>query len=681
MRQQMIKNRVFFLLAVFHLFLNPIIFSQVIDMKAIEAEEDLRWGIIAYNNGFYNKAVQSLEKSLALKPENPRTLMWLGRSYYMSGMEDAALAEWDKIISTEKAGASLINLSELVKFRQLSSIRPDYDEKWAIHMDISNMFDNYRIFDRPTAAVSASDGSGALYVVSFATNQVLKFSANGALKSTFDGGLEGYNHPFDIYPLKDGTFLLSEFSGNTVSLCDINGNRIRKIGEKGISQGQLLGPQFLASDDSSYFYVTDVGNRKIVKYDFEGNFILEMGRRSGEFSGLSGPAGVALLNDKVYIIDSVKKSIEVFDESGNYLETLIKGQLVSPEGLSTYQGDLLIADGSIVKRYSVLMDSLTVFTDRTGNLSRAMNIDFDENGNLLIADYDSNRVTVLSELSSVYGGLFVRINRINADMFPQVVVDFSVEKRSGEPVVGLERDNFILTEKSRSVSDYKLEFTGYSGKNSYVTVLVDGSEKMETYADAVTESLKTIYGKKSSSLFTSLISIGETPFVISSFNDSPVAEDIEIATSQWNPMWNPDVGIRLAASQMIPGRDRRSVIFITQGEMPENSFNRYDIIDLATYYRNNNISFFTVYTKSEYKNNELEYLTEATGGQSLYMFQPEGISSLLDEVTSIKSPIYTVSYISKADSDFGRAYLPVELEAVYVNKSGRDELGYYPPLE
>ncbi len=44
-------------------------------------------------------------------------------------------------------------------------------------------------------------------------------------------------------------------------------------------------------------------------------------------------------------------------------------------------------------------------------------------------------------------------------MFPQVVVDFSVEKRSGEPLVGLERDNFILTEKSRPVSDSKLEFT------------------------------------------------------------------------------------------------------------------------------------------------------------------------------------------------------------------------------
>ena len=656
-------------------------YSQSIDMKAVEAEENLRWGVIAYNNGFYNKAVQSLEKSLALKPQNTNTLMWLGRSYYMSGMEDAALAEWDKIINAEQAGASLINLSELVKFRQLLSIKPELEEVWAIHMDIENMFNSFKIFDRPTSAASTGDGTGGIYVVSFASNQVLKFNANGALKSTFDGGLEGYNHPFDILPLQNGNFLLSEFKGNTVSLCDINGNRLQKIGEKGIMPGQLYGPQFLTSDGKSYFYVSDVGNRKIVKYDFEGNFILEMGKRKGDFSGLSSPAGIALLDEKLYVVDSLKKTIEVFDESGNFLQTLIEGKLSQPEGLSVYGDDLLIADGSMVIRYNPSMDELTVLADRSGNTFRAMNIDFDGNGNLLIADYDSNRVTVLTELSSVYGGLFVRINRINADQFPSVIVDFSVEKRNGNPIVGLEKNNFILTEKSRPVPNYKLDFAGFKGEDSYISVLIENSKEMAPYANGVTETLKSIYQHKSPSTSTSLMSIGETPYLISSFEDDNRAEAIEEATSSWGSTWIPDTGIRLAASQMIPGRDRRSVIFITQGQMPQDSFNRYDITDLAAFYKNNNISFNTVYTRPVHRNEELEYLTQATGGQSIYMFQPEGIAVLLDDTVSIKSAVYTASYTSMADSDFGRAYVPVELETIFINKSGRDELGYYPPLQ
>ncbi len=402
-----------------------VILPQEIDMKAVEAEEELRWGVVAFNNGFYNKAVQSLEKSLALQPENSNTLEWLGRSYYMSGMEDAALSEWEKVIYYENAGASLLNFVDLVKYRQLLSIRPELENNWTVHMEIEDYYKNYRLFDRPTAVVSTNDGSGGVYIVSFASNQVLKFSANGALKATFDGGFEGYYHPFDILSLTNGNFLLSEFSANRVSLCNENGIRLLKIGEKGIAPGQLLGPQFLASDNN-YFYVTDIGNRKVVKYDFEGNFILEMGGETTDFEGLVSPSGILLLNDKIFVADSFNKSIELFDDSGNHLKTLIRGQLNNPEGLTEYRGDLLIADGSVINRYNIDMDNLTVFTDRTGNTLRAINIDFDENGNFLIADYDSNRISALTELSSVYGGLFIRINRINADSFPDVVVDFSV---------------------------------------------------------------------------------------------------------------------------------------------------------------------------------------------------------------------------------------------------------------
>lgn len=649
-------------------------------MNAVEAEENLKWGVVAYNNGFYNKAVQSLEKALALKPENPSILMWLGRSYYMSGLEDAALAEWEKIIDNGKAAASLINLSELVKYRQLLSIRPEQDEKWVIHMDVDSRFGSFQLFDKPTAAVSVGDGSGSMYVVSFGSNQVLRYDANGALKETFDGGLEGYDHPYDIYPLNNGNFLLSEFMAHRVSLCDPQGRRLLKIGEKGIGSGELLGPQYLASDEANYFYVSDTGNRKVVKYDFEGNFVLEMGERSGSYEGLVSPTGVALIDGKIYVADSVRKRVDVFDESGNYLNSILEGMLDFPEGLSVFQDTLIISDGSFIRQYHIDNDELVLLADRTGNNIRAMNTELDENGNLLIADYEANRISVLTELSTVYGGLFVRIDRVNADSFPKVIVDFTVERRDGKAVVGLNEENFILTEKSRPVDDYQLEFSGFAGKDSYLTILVDGSEEMKPYAGALTEQLKAVY-QSSYDLEKSLISIGETPYIVSSFGDGNDADAIEEATSEWSPLWNPDTGIRLAASRMIPGRDRRAVLFITQGNLPESSFNRYDVIDLASYYRNNNISFHTVYTVPGVKNRELEYLSQTTGGETLYMYRPEGIEPLLDNITRSESPVYTASYTSHSDPDFGRAYIPVELEALYVNKGGRDELGYYPPIQ
>jgi DNA-binding beta-propeller fold protein YncE len=660
--------------------LSSLLYGQAIDMKAVEAEENLRWGVIAFNNGFYNKAVQSLEKALALKPENPLILMWLGRSYYMSGLEDAALAEWEKIIDSGEAAASLINLSDLVKYRQLLSIRTEREEEWVVHMDLANKTGGFTLFNRPTAAVPTRDGSGGMFVVSFASNQVLRYDANGALKETFDGGLEGYDHPFDIYPLRDGTFLLSEFTGNSVSLCDSSGMRLLKIGEKGIGEGQLLGPQFLASDEGSYFYVTDTGNRKIVKYNMDGDFILEIGKPDGNFPGFQWLTGIAIKEGRIYAVDALAGALYLFDDSGNYLDTLLEGQLDKPEGISLYKDKLLIADGALIRQYNIETDYLTILVDRSGNSLRSMNAHTDENGNLLVADYETNRIAVMTELASVYGGLFVRIDRINADEFPQIYVDFSVERRDGQAIVGLDEENFTVTEKSRPVDEYSLEFKGFRGTDSYITILVDGSEKMKPYRQPLTDLLKDIYSNDSGSR-KSLLSIGDSPYIISSFEDSDAADAIEEATSQWSDSWKPDTGIRLAASRMIPGRDKRSVIFITQGDLPSTAFDRYDLIDLAAYYINNNIVFNTVYTDARKKNRELEYLAETTGGQSLYMFRPEGILPLLEDLKYTPSAIYTAGYKSYSDSDFGRAYIPVELEVQFVNKSGRDESGYYPPLQ
>jgi hypothetical protein len=40
-----------------------------------------------------------------------------------------------------------------------------------------------------------------------------------------------------------------------------------------------------------------------------------------------------------------------------------------------------------------------------------------------------------------------------------------------------------------------------------------------------------------------------------------------------------------------------------------------------------------------------------------------------------------MSYTSALPTDFGRAFLPVEVEAYLMNRSGRDETGYFAPLQ
>ena len=63
------------------------------------------------------------------------------------------------------------------------------------------------------------------------------------------------------------------------------------------------------------------------------------------------------------------------------------------------------------------------------------------------------------------------------------------------------------------------------------------------------------------------------------------------------------------------------------------------------------------------------------------MYRPEGLSSIVTDILNIPNGMYRLSFTSSLPSNFGQDYLPVEVEAYLLNRSGRDESGYFAPLE
>ena len=63
------------------------------------------------------------------------------------------------------------------------------------------------------------------------------------------------------------------------------------------------------------------------------------------------------------------------------------------------------------------------------------------------------------------------------------------------------------------------------------------------------------------------------------------------------------------------------------------------------------------------------------------MYQPAGLAPLVQHLASKPSGTYLLSYTSGHDTDFGRRYIPLEVEAYLLRRSGRDESAYYGPLE
>ncbi len=669
-----------FLLLLISLF--PAIPQQAsVDSVSIKAAEEFRWGVVSFHEGLFNKAILSLEKSLAMDPDNRLTRFWLGRSYYQSGYEEAALNEWQNLIDTGNAGSSLISFSEIITDRRGLSRELKSSDRLVELYDIPREQEGFTLYDRPVSVNASPDGDGSFFLLSYLNGDLLQISTTGRISHVLSGGVLGFDRPFDMDFLETGELVVSEYGADRLSICSRSGFRIQSIGTRGTGKGELLGPQYLRVSDDGYIYVSEWGNRRVSKFNLQGEFILSFGRPRADFSGLRGPSGLEIRNGNIYVADSMTGRIEVFDQSGNYIRSLIRDGLQAPEDLLFVDDNsLLIADAGQVLVYDLDNDVLSVASDLGGDGKRILSITQDGNGNIVAADFDSNSVSVMTDLATLYAGLFLRINRIDTSEYPLVNVDFTVEDRWGKPVVGLGQKNFFLRENNLTIEDFNISFTGYNNRDLDVAVLVDNSKAMESRKDLIQNGVRSLFQNFGSRDEACLLSVRDTPQVLLEPGE-PLVDVLPDLTSQWSDMTDIASGLRLGASQLIPGRKRKALFLFTDGVISSDTFVNYGLQDMAQYLNNNGIQFFPVYMDPDRRNSELDYIARETGGQGVYLLQPRGILPLLEKVRRDSNGFYTLSYNAVNPTNFGQAYIPVTLEVNYTSKSGRDELGYFGPLE
>ena len=626
---------------------------------------------------FFNKAVLAMERSLALKPENSLVREWLGRCYYQSGYENAALNEWDNIIKMGRASEALNNLRNMVYERRGLLNELKERDAWVELIQLSRNSEDAPLFARPTSVDASRNGTGGYYVVNFAGGDIEKFDANGNMRDRFDGGIDSFSHPFDIKVLPDGRMLVSEYSGDRVTLTDERGYRYMTIGETGTGEGQLLGPQYLALS-RNYFYITDWGNSRVVKFDLEGQFILQFGRGTTYFEGLKGPSGVVVVEETVYVADMDLGKIFAFDESGNYLYTLLDEGLENPEGLTLRDsGDLLIADGERILNYEFATETLSlIYEQPEAEAGRIMKTAFDENNNLIVPDFNNNRISLMTELSTLYGGLFVTINRVDTSSFPKVFVDFTVQDRYGNPCVGLDIVNFLIKEDEgylNTMDQYE------RGTDLAVSFLFQSSGEVVNSKERIKESLLELLDNQKPEDRFSYQATAETPYELVREGENPLVG----LESNWGVQekYDLDTALRMASSGLINDRRRRVLFFYTDGKLSANAFDTYGLVETGRFMKNNNILFYPVYVDGARRSEELDYLAAETGGEGSYLLRSRGLGEILEGIRNKRMGNYTLSFVSQSLNDFGRAYIPLSVEVNYLKKSGRDEMGYFAPLD
>ena len=656
------------------------------DRDALYSREEFWVGVQAYNRYAYNEAILSFERALSYRPGEPLYLDWLGRSYYRSGLEDTALRQWQAAagIYGEGTPETLLLANRIETVRNRRSLFPlDNDIRYVEAGRYPGRYDNTVAFRQPSAILALEDGS--TWVVAYGTNEILQIDVNGLIRRRRRGPVNGFDRPYDIARGRDGKLYISEYRAGRISVLNEEGEWQYYIGSKGIEPGKLVGPQTIALDEEGYLYVVEYGNRRISKFDPAGTFIVSFGQREEGFRGFLSPTGIAAGGGRVFVADGAARQIYVFDRNGRYLGVLASEGLRGPESLRFFpDGRLLTADTN--RLLLIDIDSAIVSEiGLAGNTSvRLIGADADRNGNILAASFNADEVLVMTPIDDIASGLFVQIERVAADNFPLVTVELQVQDRNRRPIVGLDARNFLLSENGQTAAEQNFLYAGYRSADTDIAVLVERSSDSSRLQDDLAAAVRDI--NASTGRIRSLVSAGEQPFRERLGNGASGGVTADVlaqagrgSASAYTARWRFDLGLRLAATDLLAGAKKRAVVFVTSGRLGELAFEQYSLSELAAYMANNGIVFLAVLVGGNPADADIRYLCDRTGGSVLSLYRPEGIGPALEQLTRMSSGSYILNYRSRLPADYGRAYLPVEADVYLLERSGRDSIGYFPP--
>lgn len=645
------------------------------------AAQEFRRGVQSYYRGTFNDAVMQFEKALGYMPNDSLILEWLGKSYYHSGMEGTAVKSWSKAVQNGYGGLLLKNKIEIVQDRRTGAFRSDFNARYTEAGAFSGSYGEGMVFSGPVSVLPENDGT--VWVLAYGSNELVKLNINGTVVSRVTGPMNGFDRPMDLIRLEDGTMLVTESAGNRLCVLDKKGKFIKYIGKKGRAVGNLVGPQYAAQDSRQNIYVSDYGNRRIAVFDRDGKGLFCFGAVRDDFAGLKGPTGIAVVGENVYVADNIFGGIYEFDLAGNFQRILVPEKTFQhPESIRVWNDYLVVCDSNRV--FSVDSGSGSVFENiSAGNAPARLTCAVpDVNGNVVVSDVISNEVYVMSKMQELVGGLFVQIEKVNASKFPEVFVDVRVENRYRSAVVGLGENNFYITEQKRPVNKLK-----YLGSSSYsqvsdITLLIDRSQRSSEFGEQINAAVREIAASMKNRGTLKIVSASKIPALEYSGKPSGALK-FDVAALK-NPVSDEiplDLALRLAANDLVNAEHKRAVVIISAGKVSLNAFEKYSLSETAAFLNNNHISVASVLLTQNACDEELDYIVSNTPGKEYYIFRPEGLSGIVGDLVDIPSGLYTFSYTSVLSTNFGEKYLPVEVEAYLLNRSGRDECGYFAPLQ
>jgi len=188
----------------------------------------------------------------------------------------------------------------------------------------------------------------------------------------YSESIGNFNRASSFYITANGLIYVSDSGSDEIILLDTLGNQMNTFGGYGWDENSFDDPADVFADPLS-IYVADNNNHKIKRFDKNLNFISSLYRRESEFlqEQFGYPLSCATSNQgDLYFIDSENKRIMKFDIFGNFILNFGgfdagKYQLTNPKQLAISSWNyIFVIDGSDI-----------VIFDNFGNGTNRISID------------------------------------------------------------------------------------------------------------------------------------------------------------------------------------------------------------------------------------------------------------------------------------------------------------------
>lgn len=202
-----------------------------------------------------------------------------------------------------------------------------------------------------------------------------------------------------------GKIYVADTAAATVHIIDMVNKTFDEL-KGNYNIGKLKKPINVALDEDDNLYVTDTFRKEILVYDAAGNFRSTIGK------GLSWkPIDIAIYGDNIYVTDFKNHEVKVFDrKSGRLLDSFGRTGAEDPmDNLSMPIGIAVDVDGTIrvtnmttgrvvhLDRDGHVLDSFGKLGDGFGQFGRPKGITIDSKGRIYVVDAAHQNVQIFNE--------------------------------------------------------------------------------------------------------------------------------------------------------------------------------------------------------------------------------------------------------------------------------------------